>query len=481
MKAWAFVMRGFRVIALGLGLTLLFASLMKYLAITKAAISPELISTDWWLSLGSLAFESILGLWLLSGLFPNTARWLATGCFWCFAVVSFFRGIRGDESCGCLGALKIDPWIMFGFDAVAAVILFATKPEYVAVTTSRLWRFVTLAGIFALGAGIGLHAYESVTSLSRGLLISERTFEFGKVSQSEHLTHVFTIENHCRFAVEIAQSSSTCACTTIPDMNGTILLIGDSLELPVTLATGDSEEHVVGGVKLFCRKAGSSSPPYLLARLQVSAKVDPDYVVRPLVIDFGTVSGDSAESREVRIRPNRIPAVSVLDCKCSHPAFRATATTRSSTECDEIVEVTFNGRGLTKSAKLETPIVVETSSSRRPQFRILARVSFRSELEIEPAAIVVGSDVTGEVTREIEIQTALAVEVTNATATGGIKVATMPVHSDGKRWRLSVAIPEVRYSDLDQEVAFVVKGLARERNIVVPVYRFSTFARETRP
>jgi hypothetical protein len=102
-----------------------------------------------------------------------------------------------------------------------------------------------IVGTFALVFGLGFTVYARATALSRGLIIWEsNVHEFGEVRQSESLTHDFTLENTCSFPVEVVSTSTNCACTTVKDLEGVQINPGDTLNIPVTLNTKGSEDHL---------------------------------------------------------------------------------------------------------------------------------------------------------------------------------------------------------------------------------------------
>jgi hypothetical protein len=465
-------------VACTLGLILVAASLAKYDSVTDLAMSAEGLDQDWWLVLSGLGIEAVLGLWLVAGVFPFTARRLAMVCFGAFAVLSLLKGLRGEPSCGCLGAVQLSPWFALTFDIAALALLAAVRPAPAAVCSPLGIDLLALCGIVAFGVGLGVHAYESVTSLSRGLVLSEQRHEIGVVGQSESLTHVFTVENRCRYAVEIAQSSSTCRCTTLPDLNGQVLAPGEKLEIPITLHTGDSDEHIVGGVNLYCRKAGSTAPPTLHRRIQLSARVDPDYWVRPLMTDFGRALGQQTVTRQVRVRPNRKQDLQLMEFKSSHPAFGASVRKDRNADGDLVIDITFDGRKMTRSEPVGAVITVTTSSPHRPEFRLLARVAYESPLSVSPSAIVVGSDIQGVVTREIAVRATSRVDVTTTgSPSSGLEVSAVPSGPDGTEWRIVVRVPATALNDT---VKFVVTGLGDPLVVTVPVHRFTT-DREGKP
>src|SRR5207245_2346703 len=71
-----------------------------------------------------LEWEIALGIWLVSGARRALAWFAATATFMAFAAVSFWQGWIGQVTCGCLGAIHIDPWIsFFAIDLTALTLL----------------------------------------------------------------------------------------------------------------------------------------------------------------------------------------------------------------------------------------------------------------------------------------------------------------------------------------------------------------------
>ena len=389
-------MNRFRTVSSLLGLILCAASVVKYVTLAEASLSPDLINFDWLVVLLGTGIEAALGLWLVSGLLPLSARVFAIITFSIFAFVAFVRGVRGEVSCGCLGSIEVNPWVMLVFDVIALAMLLSVKPRQMPGRRSRGADLFGLAGILCLGVGFAAHGYVTATSISRGLVLSEEVKHLGVVGQAEEHTHTFTIFNNCTFAVEIAQSQVTCGCTTLPDLRGRIVLPGQTLDVPITLRTGNSDEVVAGTVNLYCRRAGSKAPPTLHRRVRISAEVDPDFWVRPMRTDFGRVGGGPITRRQVRVRPNRVGAIKFEDFKSSHPAFEARALKELTADGDSLLEITFDPSKLSRSEAIEAVITMKTGTPASRETRLLARVDYISPLTVSPSAIVIGSDVRGE-------------------------------------------------------------------------------------
>ncbi len=94
-----------RVFAIAAGLLLVVAAMFKTVAPAAdgnlvAAVAgrlPALLTTQ---------IELALGVWLLSGVYPLTARWIVASLFLAFAAVNAWLVLQGESSCGCLGSVR---------------------------------------------------------------------------------------------------------------------------------------------------------------------------------------------------------------------------------------------------------------------------------------------------------------------------------------------------------------------------------------
>ncbi len=84
-----------------------------------------------WIQITGAEFEAILGVWLLSGWRAVWSRRVALGAFLVFLLVAAVKVVRGEETCGCMGAVHIRPeWMaLFDFGALIAIWLWRPEPE----------------------------------------------------------------------------------------------------------------------------------------------------------------------------------------------------------------------------------------------------------------------------------------------------------------------------------------------------------------
>ena len=90
-----------------------------------------------------IAFEALLGLWLLSGLHVRLLRHITIGTLCIFSAISLYQVSAQSNSCGCFGRFSPPPWSVFLFDVGAlAAVLISSHPAGPAAdgsTVSQRW------------------------------------------------------------------------------------------------------------------------------------------------------------------------------------------------------------------------------------------------------------------------------------------------------------------------------------------------------
>jgi hypothetical protein len=139
------------VVRLTASAVLLFAAAMKWQQLRLAGhVDGGLLHWPG-LIVGLIVFEVLLAGWLLMGTWPGWTRWIPAACFGLFASVALFEALHGAESCGCFGAIKVNPWLTFGFDLTMAGVLAFWPPR---AGARRRWMLprMALVGCAVLGA-----------------------------------------------------------------------------------------------------------------------------------------------------------------------------------------------------------------------------------------------------------------------------------------------------------------------------------------
>jgi hypothetical protein len=113
---------------------LFIAAILKSM---QLAASPDLGNSIFearWFQTLLVEGEIALALILLFGIVPKIS-WLVTIIlFAVFSIVSLAKGLSGAESCGCFGAVKVNPFITFLLDAGIVALLCKFRPKY-----ERIW------------------------------------------------------------------------------------------------------------------------------------------------------------------------------------------------------------------------------------------------------------------------------------------------------------------------------------------------------
>ena len=100
------------------GLLLIAAGVLKVIQLLTEPEDPNAYIVDTWLwGVVQTPLELGLGIWLISGLFKKAGWLIAQIGFGVFICVTIWRFATGQESCGCFGAVHVDPRItLFAMD-----------------------------------------------------------------------------------------------------------------------------------------------------------------------------------------------------------------------------------------------------------------------------------------------------------------------------------------------------------------------------
>ncbi|MDR2755321.1 MAG: hypothetical protein LBC20_06405 [Planctomycetaceae bacterium] len=79
------------------------------------------------------------------GLLPKLTWFASIGLFSIFSIISFYKAVSGETSCGCFGAVTVNPWITMTFDLVITGLLMICLPKNDIFYKKMFWR--ELAGL----------------------------------------------------------------------------------------------------------------------------------------------------------------------------------------------------------------------------------------------------------------------------------------------------------------------------------------------
>jgi uncharacterized membrane protein YphA (DoxX/SURF4 family) len=121
--------RGWLAMRLMVAAILLVAAGMKAHQLATIPVLGEGLFHARWFNILVVQFELFFGIWLIFGLLPKLT-WLATvACFSVFTLVTLYKALSGEESCGCFGTVTVNPWVTLVFDLTVLGMLLWLRPS----------------------------------------------------------------------------------------------------------------------------------------------------------------------------------------------------------------------------------------------------------------------------------------------------------------------------------------------------------------
>ncbi|MDO5554492.1 MAG: hypothetical protein Q4G68_12100 [Planctomycetia bacterium] len=122
----------------GIAVLLLFAAGMKAWQLATVPLLGEGLLHARWFNIAVVEFEIAFACWLLMGLLPKLTRWATIALFTTFAGVSLYKAVSGEASCGCFGAVTVNPWWTMGLDVVVVGIFVLSNLRLMNVALASL-------------------------------------------------------------------------------------------------------------------------------------------------------------------------------------------------------------------------------------------------------------------------------------------------------------------------------------------------------
>jgi hypothetical protein len=237
--------RAWNVVRIALGLLLLVAAGLKLAGQDVSAV-PQV---GWFatptIQIAAAEWEIVLGIWLLSGAYRVGAWVTALGTSITFAAVSGYLAWIGVASCGCFGAIQASPWMAFGVDLAALLLLVLGRPSFEAWSTGSFrrgtvgglkWVGLTALLLTGLGAASTYMAGSPEAALARlrgnVLTVSPDYIDLGSGSAHQTLVATVAVRNWSGEPVHLIGGTSDCSCVATSD-------------LPLTVPPGEARALVI--------------------------------------------------------------------------------------------------------------------------------------------------------------------------------------------------------------------------------------------
>ncbi len=148
-------------VRLAAGAVLLIAVGLKWqqLPVDLRGGDSSMLAAVW--AIAVIGVEVAMGTWLFLGVWPRGVRWVPGAFFAGLAGVALYRAVGGAESCGCFGAVKVNPWVTFSADVLLAAGLWKYPPGMEPVflwPRLTLWPRVGVVGM-VVATAVGLSVW----------------------------------------------------------------------------------------------------------------------------------------------------------------------------------------------------------------------------------------------------------------------------------------------------------------------------------
>ena len=160
-----------------LGLLLLTAAILK----AHELLTVPVANNDIWsyrpFLVFQVEFELALGIWLLSGGFKRLAWMVVLACLGLFSCVTLYKGLTGAASCGCFGAVHVNPWItLLAIDLPATAALVVLRPQNMVFSISCFYGLMLrVRRLIARGYGHSTSHFVLISKRVLGSLVSMRS------------------------------------------------------------------------------------------------------------------------------------------------------------------------------------------------------------------------------------------------------------------------------------------------------------------
>jgi hypothetical protein len=242
----------FRYVRIVLGVLLLLAAGLKLYGMDVSPFAQYGRLMNPTVQVAAIEWETVLGLWLLTGRKPLGAWLAALLTFLIFAGVSLYLGLIGQASCGCFGSVKASPWYAFAIDMAALVLLGIGRPNFrdLREFLRAQWRAAILrGGTLAVGVAVIAGGFLGLASLAFGSIdaalarlrgerisVYPRLVDVGSGQPAQTMKTSVEVSNWTDRTVTILGGTADCSCITTED-------------LPLTVAPGETR-HVPVLVRL---------------------------------------------------------------------------------------------------------------------------------------------------------------------------------------------------------------------------------------
>lgn len=170
--------------------------------------------------------------------------------------------------------------------------------------------FLTMIFIFS-----ALWANIATGSEGAKIKVSSSVFDFGEITQGDQVDHLFTYKNIGDEPLTIGRVKTSCGCTVaLPSK--TNLLPNEDGELKVTFDSGRFHGNIHKEIYL-----SSNDKQNPLAKLVLTAKINPSITLSPETINFHFVAQEKSKTMYLNIKNNGSSNLEISSVEVSTPSI----------------------------------------------------------------------------------------------------------------------------------------------------------------
>ncbi len=231
-------------VRVALGLFLLVTAGLKIHGLAGGFISEHSFLASPRVQVLAIEIEAVLGLWLLSGWALRRAWAVALLFFAVLVLITTYSMWSGQRSCGCLGQVTVEPWIILCINVGIVALLLATFPrgldQYFRISMSPVVSTVAGAAVFLIliAGGFLLMSTDPAKALARlrgeSLSVRPNVSDVGEGREGEERSFDLQLINYADYPIRIIGGTSNCSCIATRSLP-VILLPGETKSLEISI------------------------------------------------------------------------------------------------------------------------------------------------------------------------------------------------------------------------------------------------------
>jgi hypothetical protein len=210
---------------LAVGIFLLGAAMVKMQALLSNTFVVYSVFQEPRLQVLAVCIEVAMSLWLFSNFSAGYARQAALLLFTVLLALSVKSGVEGQSSCGCFGAIDVNPWITVAINTGILACLLIGVPGVAAAAEAGWWQSALVGSAYlVLGAGVCLALMPGDLLVTLGrlkgrtLFVSPAFVDLGVSVGGKPTQFMLSLHNYSYHPVRVVGGTSSCNCVAIDDL-----------------------------------------------------------------------------------------------------------------------------------------------------------------------------------------------------------------------------------------------------------------------